>query len=76
MAGETLDPARTYRVAGSDAEMTGLSWRDAERRSLLSFELGDDVEYEVPTTLHDVLEDYLRQHSPVTPPLPGRIGLV
>ena len=73
VAGETLDPACTYRVAGSDAEMTDLAWRDAERRNLLSFELGDDVEYEVPTTLRDVLEQTLRQHSPITPPLPGRI---
>ena len=53
--------------------MTDLSWRDAERRNLLSFELGDDVQYEVPTTLRDVLEDYLRQHSPVAPSLLGRI---
>ncbi|MEZ4769885.1 MAG: bifunctional UDP-sugar hydrolase/5'-nucleotidase [Caldilineales bacterium] len=75
VGGETLDPARTYRVAGSDAEMTNLAWRDGEGRSLLSFELGDDVTYEVPTTLRDVLEDYVRQHSPITPPLPGRIVL-
>ena len=75
VAGETLDPARTYRVAGSDAEMTNLSWRDGERRSLLSFELGDDEQYEVPTTLRDVLENYLRQHSLVAPPSLGRIAL-
>ena len=75
VAGETLDPARTYRVAGSDAELTDLSWRDGERRSLLSFELGDDVQYEVPANLRDVLEDHLRQHSPVSPPSLGRIAI-
>ena len=56
--------------------MTALSWRDSQRVSLLSFELDDEVSYELPTTLRDVLEDYLRQHSPITPPALGRIKTV
>lgn len=77
ISGEPLDPQRRYTVAGSDAEMTSLAWEDSDHSSLLSFELSeDDVTYEVPTVLREVLEDYVREHSPVKPPAVGRIRLV
>ncbi|MEA3336851.1 MAG: bifunctional UDP-sugar hydrolase/5'-nucleotidase [Chloroflexota bacterium] len=72
---EPLVPDRHYRVSGGAAEMTNLGWQDQRRRHELSFELNDeDANYEVPTTLRDALEEYLRKHTPVTSPETGRIG--
>lgn len=78
MQGQRLNPEQAYTVAGSDAEMTALAWRDSQQRGIkLSFELPEDsVRYEVPATLRDVLEDHVRGHSPIVPPAVGRIQVV
>lgn len=77
VAGQPLDPQQTYQVAGSDAEMTDLAWRDSSGHSLLSFALAEeDACFEVPIVLREVLEAYLRDHSPVVPPATGRIHMV
>lgn len=74
VAGQPLQPECSYLVAGSDAEMTGLAWRDERQQSQLGFELADDdVTYEVPATLREVLEEHIRTHSPLAPPPVGRI---
>ncbi|HML21627.1 MAG TPA: bifunctional UDP-sugar hydrolase/5'-nucleotidase [Aggregatilinea sp.] len=59
--GEPLNPARTYRIAHSDAE-----WM-RERGYLVKAE-AQRYEGEVPTIVNEVIEDYLRAHTPVQPP--------
>lgn len=72
--GQPLDPARSYQVAGTDAEMTNLTWRRPGHPPDLSFDLDEDSpRYEVPTVMRDVLEDHIRRNSPITPPAVGRI---
>jgi 2',3'-cyclic-nucleotide 2'-phosphodiesterase (5'-nucleotidase family) len=62
---ELLDPDRTYLMAHSDAE----TMRDF---ALFLLDEGRATETEIPTVTSEVLEDYLRRHSPVTVPPGGR----
>lgn len=77
VSGESLLPDRLYEVAGTDAEMTNLTWRRPGHPPDLSFDLDEDSpRYEVPTVMRDVLEDHIRLNSPITPPAVGRIRIV
>lgn len=65
IGGEPLRADGTYLVAHTDAEtMSGVN--------LLRLEPGQSTESEVPTVMREVLEDYLRGHSPVLAPPRGR----
>lgn len=62
---EPLYPDQLYLVAHTDAEvMTSLSY--------LELDEGQKPEYEVPTIVREVIEDYLQHHSPLPRPLAGR----
>jgi 2',3'-cyclic-nucleotide 2'-phosphodiesterase (5'-nucleotidase family) len=65
VSGEPLSPERTYRVAHTDAE-TG------REIGLLRPEPDQKTEADVPTVTREVLEDYIRRHSPVPAPKGGR----
>lgn len=63
--GQPLDPDRLYRLAHTDAETlpeVGYLVLDADQRT----------QFEVPTIVREVIEDYVRQYSPVPPPAYGR----
>jgi 2',3'-cyclic-nucleotide 2'-phosphodiesterase (5'-nucleotidase family) len=62
---EPLDPSRRYIVASSDFEFAGFV-------GYLPLPDGQ-VEYEVPTIMPEVLEDYIARHSPLDAPYIGRI---
>ena len=60
-----LEPDRPVRLAHSDAETTS-------QFGLLSLEPGQDTQTEVPTVIREVVEDYIRSHTPVGAPSGGR----
>ena len=60
-----LEADRMVLLAHSDAETM-------DEFALLALEPGQQTESEVPTVTREVLEDYLRLHSPVPAPLGGR----
>jgi 5'-nucleotidase len=63
--GQLLDPNRLYRLAHTDAEtMSELGY--------LVLDQGQMTYHEVPTILREVIEEYLRRHSPVPRPARGR----
>jgi hypothetical protein len=64
-AGQPLERDRTYIVASTDMEFS--DW--------VGYLIIPDeqVEYEVPTIMPEVLEDYIAKHSPVHLPAEGRI---
>jgi 5'-nucleotidase len=63
--GRLLDPNRLYRLAHTDAEtMSEVGY--------LVLDQGQTTYHEVPTILREVIEDYLRRHSPVPRPARGR----
>ena len=56
---EPLQPARLYRVAASDMELSDfISYLTLPHES---------ITYELPTIMSEVLEDYLMRHSPIGP---------
>lgn len=59
--GVLLDPKGLYRLAHTDGEI-------AATIGCLRLEAGQESHFEVPTILGEVLEAYLREHSPVNPP--------
>ena len=63
--GEPLHPNRMYRVAHTDVEISDFM-------GYLALDAGQETQYEVPTILREVMEDYIRQHSPVPLPHAGR----
>jgi 2',3'-cyclic-nucleotide 2'-phosphodiesterase (5'-nucleotidase family) len=63
--GQPLDPKRIYRLAHTDAECM-------QEFGYLVLEEEQTPEYEVPTILREVMEDYIQRHSPVPVPKPGR----
>jgi 5'-nucleotidase len=65
VAGRPLDPDRSYRLAHTDAETI-------PRVGYLVLGEGQATEHEVPTIVREVIEDYVRQHSPVPPPASRR----
>lgn len=63
--GKGLEPRRSYRLAHTDAEtMPEIAY--------LRVEVGQVTRSEAPTILREVIEDYVRRHSPVQAPLQGR----
>jgi 5'-nucleotidase len=63
--GEPLDPYRLYLLAHTDAETI-------PEVGYLVLGEGQKTDYEVPTILREVIEDYLRQGSPLSSPVMGR----
>ncbi len=59
--GEALEMDRWYHLAHTDAEVS----RDS---GYLQLEDGQEPKYEVPTILPEVIEDYIRDNSPLTKP--------
>ncbi len=57
--GAPVDPARGYRVAGSD-------WEFEHYGGYADPDWGLQIEYEVPTILREALEDYLAAHRSVS----------
>jgi len=74
---ELLQDDERYTVAATDFEMGGMTYHDFDGRVPgVSFTIPpEEVEYELPTVLREVMEDYLRQHSPVATPDVGRLIL-
>jgi hypothetical protein len=63
VGGQPLEPERQYRLAHTDAETLA-------EVGYLVLDEGQRPRYEVPTIVREVLEDYLRRHTPL--PEPGR----
>jgi 5'-nucleotidase len=63
--GQPLDSNRIYRLAHTDAECI-------QGYGYLVLEEEQTPEYEVPTIVREVMEDYIQRHSPVPMPEPGR----
>jgi 2',3'-cyclic-nucleotide 2'-phosphodiesterase (5'-nucleotidase family) len=63
VAGAVIDPARTYRVAGSD-------WELDRYGGYADPAWGLEVEYDHPTIMREAVEDHLRRNGRVTPPAP------
>jgi 5'-nucleotidase len=63
--GRPLDPDRSYRLAHTDAETI-------PEVGYLVLDEGQTTEYEVPTIVREVIEDYVYRHSPVAQPVRGR----
>lgn len=63
--GEPLELDRTYRLAHTDAETI-------PEVCILILEEGQKTKSEAPTIVREVMEAYVRQHSPVPPPGRGR----
>lgn len=61
IGGQPVDPAATYRVAGTDFELR-------PRRGYFPDLQAEDIRLDVSRVLREVLQDYLHRHSPVTPP--------
>lgn len=67
--GQPLEPDRLYRLAHTDAEMI-------PEVGYLLLDERQATEHEVPTIVREVIEDYVRRHSPLPQPVPGRWLLV
>ena len=67
--GQPLNPNRLYRLAHTDAEMI-------PEVGYLLLDERQATEHEVPTIVREVIEDYVRRHSPLPQPVPGRWLLV
>ena len=65
---QPLQKDRLYKVAATDMEFS-------EMYNYLVVP-DDQADYEVPTIMPEVLEDYIKRHSPVTQNSRGRISLV
>jgi 5'-nucleotidase len=65
--GRPLDENQKYMVASTDMEFS-----DYINYLVIPFE---QMEFEVPTIMPEVLEDYITRHSPVQKPKDGRIML-
>lgn len=65
--GEPLDPARTYRLAHTDAEII-----EGNGPGYLRLNTDQKPDTEVPTILPEVIEAYIARHSPVLAPEAGR----
>jgi len=63
--GQSLEPNRIYRLAHTDAERM-------QEFGYLVLEEEQKTEYEVPTIVRGVMEDYIQRHSPVPVPKSGR----
>jgi 5'-nucleotidase len=63
--GQPLDPDQLYRLAHTDAETI-------PEVGYLVLDEGQTTEYEVPTIVREVIEDYVYRHSPVAQPARGR----
>jgi 2',3'-cyclic-nucleotide 2'-phosphodiesterase (5'-nucleotidase family) len=61
----SLDVDRSYRIAHTDAETIA-------QAGCLVLDEGQTTEYEVPTIVREVIEDYVHRHSPVVRPPGGR----
>lgn len=66
MNGEPLDPQRAYVIATSDLEISEML-----DYCVIPY---SETQFEMPTILAEVLEDYFRQQSPCSPPGTGRIA--
>lgn len=66
VAGQPLDPARSYRVAATDWELEPYGGYTPETWGL-------QTRYDVPIILREVLEEYLAVHRPAEAPI-GRLG--
>ncbi|MEJ2707385.1 MAG: bifunctional UDP-sugar hydrolase/5'-nucleotidase [Anaerolineales bacterium] len=62
---DASDPQKIIRLAHTDAELS-------PEAGYLSLNEDQHSKYEVPTILPEVLEDYIRKHSPVPRPKSGR----
>jgi 2',3'-cyclic-nucleotide 2'-phosphodiesterase (5'-nucleotidase family) len=65
--GKTLEKDRKYVVASTDMEFS-----DFVNYLVIPFKL---IEFEVPTIMPEVLQDYIARHSPIQAPETGRILL-
>jgi hypothetical protein len=65
---QPLQKDRKYMVAATDMEFS-----DIYGYLVIPDE---QVEYEVPTIMPEVLEDYIAKHSPVHAPTTGRIKIL
>lgn len=65
VGGEALDPARSYRLAHTDAETSS-------GHRFLAFDPGQFSVHDMPTIVPEVLAGYLRRHSPAAAPSSGR----
>jgi len=63
--GKPIDPNRLYCLAHTDAETMS-------KVGYLVLDRGQSTEQEVPTIVREVIEDYVRRHSPVPQPMQGR----
>jgi 2',3'-cyclic-nucleotide 2'-phosphodiesterase (5'-nucleotidase family) len=63
VAGEPVDPRRTYRVAGSDWELDTYGGYANEEWNL-------HIEYDMPHILREAVEDHLRRSGPIRAPAP------
>lgn len=63
--GEPLEKGRRYTVASTDMEFA-----DYVNYLVIPF---TEIEFEVPTIMPEVLEDYIARHSPLPVPAAGRI---
>jgi hypothetical protein len=63
--GKSLERDRTYTVASTDMEFA-----DFINYLVIPFA---QIEFEVPTIMPEVLEDYITKHSPIQPPQAGRL---
>jgi hypothetical protein len=65
VAGQPVDPARDYRVAGTD-------WELEPYGGYVEAEWGLRVQYDMPVIVREAMEEYLADAGPVTVTL-GRI---
>ena len=65
VAGRPLDPDRTYILAHTDAETFG-------EQGYLELEENQETYHEVPTIVREAMEEYIREHTPVSAPEGGR----
>ena len=65
--GKPLEDNESYLVASTDMEFS-----DYIGYLVIPFE---DMEFEVPTIMPEVLEDYIKKHTPLSPPQPRYGGL-
>jgi len=67
VAGEPVEPARSYRVAGGD-------WELAHYGGYVEREWALEESYHFPTILRDAIEEHLLEHPRVEPPEPRLHG--